>query len=153
MWAYLRWLSTLCFYDLGIRMVSSNTLKQLCNARKYPFPRPQTKGGNFCFRPAFRRILSYPPPPGISHKHDQGSMADPGEGPGGPTLLTFRPKWGPKGRKIFFWASPRPLSQDLDDRSAPAPRPLSEGLDLPLGLSISTDGRRNMSATLLTEVD
>ena len=146
MWAYLRWLSTLCFYDLGIRMVSSNTLKQLCNAWKYPFPHPQTKGGNFFFRPAFLRILSYPPPPGISHNHDQGVSGGSGEGPGGPIPLTFRPKWGPKGGKKFFEPP-----QGLDHR--PSPRPLSEGLDTPLGVSINTDGRRNTSATVLTEVD
>ena len=147
MWAYLRWLSTLCFYDLGIRMV--------WNARKYPFPHCQTKGGNFCFRPTFLRILSYPPPPGISHNHDQGSVANPGEGPGRHTPLSFRPKWDPKGRKIFFWDPhpPPPISRcKWPPRPAP-PRPLSEGLDLPLGLSISTDGLRNTSATLLTEVD
>ena len=30
------------------------------------------------------------------------SDAEPGEKPGGPPLLIFRPKWGPKGRKNFF---------------------------------------------------
>ena len=40
-------------------------------------------------------------------------MAYPGEGsegPGPPTI--FRPNWGPKGRKIFFWPPPL-LSQGL----------------------------------------
>ena len=41
--------------------------------------------------------------------------------------LIFRPKWGPKGRKKFFWDRP-PLSQGLDDCSPP----LSESLDPPL---------------------
>ena len=35
------------------------------------------------------------------------TMADPGEGPGGPGAhpppLIFRPKWDPKGRTNFFW--------------------------------------------------
>ena len=32
------------------------------------------------------------------------AVADPGEGPWGPgSPLIFRPKWGPKGRKKFFW--------------------------------------------------
>ena len=30
------------------------------------------------------------------------SDAEPGEKPGAPPLLIFRPKWGPKGRKNFF---------------------------------------------------
>ena len=30
------------------------------------------------------------------------SVADPGEGPGGPAPLIFRPKWGPMGGKKFF---------------------------------------------------
>ena len=124
MWAFLRWLSTLCYYDLGIRTVSRNTLKQLCNARKYPFPHPQTKGGNFCFRPAFRRILSYPPSPGISHKHDQGSMADPGEGPGGPTPPYFYTKMKPEGPKKFFLSPPPPPSYLRVWMTAPPPTPL-----------------------------
>ena len=36
------------------------------------------------------------------------AVADPGEGPGGPGPLIFRPKWGPKGRKKFFWRPPPP---------------------------------------------
>ena len=58
------------------------------------------------------------------------------EGPGGPAPLIFRPKWGPKGGKKFFWRPPPPhLYQGLDDRPTPAPPPpppLSEGLDSPL---------------------
>ena len=42
-------------------------------------------------------------------------MADPGEGPGWPLPLIFRPNWDPKGRKILF--------------SRPILRPLSKGLD------------------------
>ena len=49
---------------------------------------------------------------------------DPGEpGPGGPAPLIFRPKWGPKGRKKFFWGQATPLSHGLDDRF-PSPPPL-----------------------------
>ena len=48
-------------------------------------------------------------------------MADPGEGPGGPAPALFL------AQTAFFGDCP-PLSQDLDD-----PRPLPEGLDLPLG--------------------
>ena len=67
------------------------------------------------------------------------SDAEPGEKPGGPPLLIFRPKWGPKGRKNFFgrpfppppnlrvwmtaplpylrvWMTAPLLSQGLDDR-------------------------------------
>ena len=50
-------------------------------------------------------------------------LQDPGEVPGGPTPLIFRPK----SRQTFFEACPAPLSQGLDDRP-----PLSEGLDPPL---------------------
>ena len=43
----------------------------------------------------------------------QWPMADPGEVPGGPPApLIFRPNWGPKGRKRFFFEtapSPTPL--------------------------------------------
>ena len=79
------------------------------------------------------------------------SDAEPGKGPGGPPLLIFRPKWGPKGRKNFLgdrsppppnlrvWMTAPPLSQGLDDRPPPLsqglddrPPPLSEGLDPPL---------------------
>ena len=54
------------------------------------------------------------------------------EGSGGPAPLIFRPKWGPKGGKKFFWRPPHPhLYKGLDDRPTPPP-PLSEGLDSPL---------------------
>jgi len=47
-------------------------------------------------------------------------VAHPGEGPGGPgPPLIFRLKWGPKGRKTFFWDRPPPLSQSLDDDPPP----------------------------------
>ena len=50
-----------------------------------------------------------------------GAVGDPGEGPGGAwTPLNFRPNWGPKGRRQFFWDAP-----------TPAPT-LNEGLDPPL---------------------
>ena len=48
--------------------------------------------------------------------------------------LIFRPKWGPKGRKKYFWQRPPSLSQSLDGQIPPPP--LSEGLDLPM---FSTD--------------
>ena len=37
-----------------------------------------------------------------------------------PPLLIFRPNWGPKGWKKFFWRlPPPPLSKGLDDRAPP----------------------------------
>ena len=47
------------------------------------------------------------------------TVADHGEPlPPPPRPHIFRPKWGPKGPKIFFWRpGPFPLSQGLDDRS------------------------------------
>ena len=47
----------------------------------------------------------------ILRTYDLSAVADPGKGPGGPSPLIFRPKWGPKGRK----------NQGLD---APPPPPL-----------------------------
>ena len=44
-------------------------------------------------------------------------VADPGEVP----PVIFRPNWGPKGGKIFFWRPPPP--------QRPLPPPLSQGLD------------------------
>ena len=38
--------------------------------------------------------------------HTTLPVADQGEGPGGEAPLIFRPKWGPKGRKKFFWDRP-----------------------------------------------
>ena len=49
------------------------------------------------------------------------TVADQGEGSGGPPLTYFRPNWGPKGQKNLFYKSP-PLSQGLDDRF-PTPPP------------------------------
>ena len=34
------------------------------------------------------------------------AVADPGEGPATPSPLSFRPNWGPKARKNFFWRLP-----------------------------------------------
>ena len=48
---------------------------------------------------------------------------DPGEEPGGPPPHIFRPEWGPKGRKKFFWGQATPLSHGMDDRF-PSPPPL-----------------------------
>ena len=43
------------------------------------------------------------------------SVADPGEGPGIPPSLIFRPNRGTKGRKCFFFGDrPSSLSQGLD---------------------------------------
>ena len=58
------------------------------------------------------------------HKH---SVADPGEGPGGPGPTLFLDQNEVRrAEKIFFWdRAPPPLSQSLDDRASP----LSEGLD------------------------
>ena len=47
------------------------------------------------------------------------SVADPGEGPGGPAPLMFGPNSGPKGRKIFLGDGPPPLSKGLDNRAPP----------------------------------
>ena len=41
-------------------------------------------------------------------------VADPGEGPGGPAPLIFKPNLGPKGRKKKFSGDRPPLSQGLD---------------------------------------
>ena len=42
-------------------------------------------------------------------KHIILSVADPGEGPGGPgSPLIFKPKWGPKGRKMFVFETAPP---------------------------------------------
>ena len=43
-------------------------------------------------------------------RSQQISVADPGDGPGSP--LIFRPNWGPKGQKDFFWRPP-PTSKGL----------------------------------------
>ena len=79
-------------------------------------PTPKLKEGTFFFRPAFLRILSYPPPPGISQNHDQGVSGGSGEGPGGPTPLLLDQN---EARRPFNEAPP--LSQGLDHR--PSPRP------------------------------
>ena len=53
--------------------------------------------------------------------HGYLTVADPGEGSGGPPApLMLRPNWGPKGGKFFFETAPSP------------PPPLSGGLDPPL---------------------
>ena len=53
-------------------------------------------------------------------------VVDPGEGPGGGPvpLLIFRPSWGPKDRRhfFFFWDCPL-FSPGLDDRHPPPPPP------------------------------
>ena len=64
------------------------------------------------------------------------AVADLGEVPGwAPPHLIFRPNWGPKSRKKFFWRPPPALSQGLDDQaplisgSGWLGPPLSQGLD------------------------
>ena len=47
--------------------------------------------------------------------------------------LIFRPKWGPKGRKIFSWGRPPPPLYVRAWMVALPPTPSSEGLDPPLG--------------------
>ena len=55
-------------------------------------------------------------------------VVDPGEGPRGPgSPPIFRPNWGPKGRKKFFWRPPPPYQRFW--MTAP---PLSQGLDAAL---------------------
>ena len=45
----------------------------------------------------------------VSCKLDGNSVADPGEGPGGPAPLISRLNWGSKGRKLFLEDPPPPL--------------------------------------------
>ena len=60
-------------------------------------------------------------------------MADPGEGPGGPSPPLFLDQTeAQRAEKNLFEAGVPPLSQGLDD----AP-PLSVGLDPPMGFSVS----------------
>ena len=67
-------------------------------------PTPKLKEGTFFFRPAFLRILSYPPPPGISHNHDQGVSGGSGEWPGGPTpLLLDQNEARRAGKNFLSW--------------------------------------------------
>ena len=57
-------------------------------------------------------------------------------GPGGPSPpppLIFGPRWGPEGRKVFFF---------FQDRAPPAPSPLSEGLEPPLDTIYKTKQHR-----------
>ena len=42
------------------------------------------------------------------------SVADPGEGPGGPTPLVFRPNEAQRAEKFFFGGQGPPLSEGLD---------------------------------------
>ena len=84
-------------------------------------PTPKLKEGSFVLDPHFVESCHTPHPLEFHTNSIRGQWRIQGKGPGGPPLLTFRPKWGPKGRKNFFGASP-PLSQGLDD--APPPTPL-----------------------------
>ena len=58
--------------------------------------------------------------------------------PGARPFLIFRPNWGPKGRKTFFWRPSPPFSKGLDDRYPPPPLPLSHGLDLAVSCIVWT---------------
>ena len=65
-------------------------------------------------------------------KHTSGGSR--GEARGG-APLTFRPNWGPKGRKKFFRRLPPPYLRVW--MTAPPPPHLSEGLDPPLHTVLS----------------
>ena len=113
-------------------------------------PTPKLKDGTFVLDPHFLESSHTPHPLEFHTVTIRGQWRIQGKGPGGPSSLLLD-QMRPEGPKKIFLSPPPPLSQGLDDR--PAPRRLSEGLDPALGLSISTDGRQNTSATLLTEVD
>ena len=51
------------------------------------------------------------------------TVANPGEGSGGPSPLIFRPNWGPKGKKIF-WRPPPPIISGFGWPGTPLPTPL-----------------------------
>ena len=55
------------------------------------------------------------------------AVADPGEGPGGPSLPLLLDQTEAPGAEKNFWETVPPLSKGLYDRSPP--RPLSRGLD------------------------
>ena len=55
-----------------------------------------------------------------------------GRGPGDPLPLIFRPKWGPKGRKNYFWDRAPPYQRVWMTVPPPPVPPLSEGLNPPL---------------------
>ena len=89
-------------------------------------------------------------------------VADPGKGPG-PNRI-FRPNWGPKGRKIFFFlgggTAPLPVFKGLDDRTPPPPTrvrirhwqrciPLTEITDFPLKPEKGTPFRRSPPPPLI----
>ena len=71
------------------------------------------------------------------------SVVDPGEGPGGGGRFApfFRPNWGAKGWKNFFWYQAPPFVRVW----MTAPPPLSEGLDLPL---VFTENAKKDSANI-----
>ena len=52
----------------------------------------------------------------------QQTVADPGKGPGGPPF-TFRPNWGPKGRKKFFGGDRAPRFLRVWINAPPPPQP------------------------------
>ena len=73
-------------------------------------PTPKLKEGTFVLDPHFLESCHTPHPPGISHNHDQGSVEDPGEGPGGPTPpLLLDQNEARRAEKILFEPPPRPV--------------------------------------------
>ena len=67
-------------------------------------------------------------------KCDIRSVVGPGEGPGWPPLI-FRPNWGPKDWQNFFLET-RPPPPLISGSGWLSPPPLSEGLDLPLRVTM-----------------
>ena len=57
----------------------------------------------------------------VSCKLDGNSVADPGEGPGGPAPLISRLNWGSKGRKLFLETPPPPRLYLRVWMTAPSP--------------------------------
>ena len=74
------------------------------------------------------------------------------EGPGGPAPLIFRPKWGPKGVKKFFWRPPPPpliSGSGWPPHTPPPPSPLiwRSGFATDSCIYFSVNPRRKQSWT------
>ena len=78
------------------------------------------------------KVLLYNKQPFQSIK--RGNFQWPLQGRACPHLI-FRPNWGPKGQKTFFWDCPPPQLRVWMTR----PSSLSEGLDPPLVVWVSVD--------------
>ena len=114
-------------------------------------PTPKLKEGTFFLDPHFLESCHTPHPLEFHTITIRESVADQGKGPGGPPPLLLDQNEARRAGKNFLSSPPPAIS---GSGSPPlSPPPLSEGLDTPLGVSINTDGRRNTSATVLTEVD